>query len=153
MSVRQVFGRVDVTNESGGSADGETLNRHPNRQERIAQRLASSWPPRNMKGSRQEEWFSTAVVNTRCALVAAGERSLVKYPDFCVVLIVIQTGGRLEKHRTEGRISVHTLDGRIRFSKAERSVELAAGQMLTLEQNIPHDVEGVVDSAFLLTIA
>jgi quercetin dioxygenase-like cupin family protein len=80
-------------------------------------------------------------------------KTLVKYSDFRVVLIVMKTGGRLDKHRTEGRISVQTLDGRIRFSTAERSVELAAGQMLTLEHNIPHDVEGIVDSALLLTIA
>lgn len=80
-------------------------------------------------------------------------KTLTKYADFRVVLIVMKEGGRLEKHRTEGRISVQTLDGRIRFSTAERSVELAAGQMLTLEHDIPHDVEGIVDSAFLLTIA
>jgi quercetin dioxygenase-like cupin family protein len=80
-------------------------------------------------------------------------KTLAKYSDFRMVLIVMKTGGRLEKHRTEGRISVHTLDGRIRFSTAERSVELAAGQILTLEHDIPHDVEGIVDSAFLLTIA
>ena len=79
-------------------------------------------------------------------------KTLVKYPDFRVVLIVMKADGHLEKHRTEGRISVQTLDGRIRFSTAERSVELAAGQMLTLEHDIPHDVEGIVDSAFLLTI-
>jgi quercetin dioxygenase-like cupin family protein len=80
-------------------------------------------------------------------------KTLVKYSDFRVVLIVMKTGGRLDKHRTEGRISVQTLDGRIRFNTAERSVELAAGQMLTLEHDIPHDVEGIVDSALLLTIA
>lgn len=80
-------------------------------------------------------------------------KTLAKYPDFRVVLIVMKTGGCLEKHRTEGRISVHTLDGRIRVSTGERSVELAAGQMLTLEHDIPHDVEGIADSAFLLTIA
>src|SRR5437868_107949 len=80
-------------------------------------------------------------------------KTLVKYSDFRVVLIVMKTGGRLDKHRTEGRISVQTLDGRIRFSTAERSVELSAGQMLTLEHDIPHDVEGIVESALLLTIA
>jgi quercetin dioxygenase-like cupin family protein len=80
-------------------------------------------------------------------------KTLAKYPDFRVVLIVMKRGGRLEKHRTEVRISVQTLEGRIRFSTAERSVELAASQMLTLEHDIPHDVEGVVDSAFLLSIA
>lgn len=80
-------------------------------------------------------------------------KTLAKYSDFRVVLIVMKSGGRLEKHRTEGRISVQTLEGRIRFTTAERSVELAPSQMLTLEHDIPHDVEGVVDSAFLLTIA
>ena len=80
-------------------------------------------------------------------------RTLAKYPDLRLVLIVMKAGGRLEKHRAEGRISVHTLDGRIRLNTAERSVELAAGQMLTLERDIPHDVEGIIDSAFLLTIA
>jgi quercetin dioxygenase-like cupin family protein len=65
----------------------------------------------------------------------------------------MKAGGRLEKHQAEGRISVQTLEGRIRFNTAERSVELPVGQMLTLERGIPHDVEGVVDSAFLLTIA
>jgi len=80
-------------------------------------------------------------------------KTLAKYPDFRVVLIVMKTGGRLDKQRTEGRISVQALDGRIRFGTAERSVELAAGQMLTLEHDIPHDVESIVDSAFLLTIA
>ena len=79
-------------------------------------------------------------------------RTLAKYPDLRVVLIVMKAGGRLEKHRAEGRISVQTLDGRIRLNSAERSVELAAGQLLTLESGIPHDVEGIVDSAFLLTI-
>jgi quercetin dioxygenase-like cupin family protein len=80
-------------------------------------------------------------------------KRLVKYPDLRLVLIVMKAGGRLEKHRAGGRISVQTLDGRIRLNTAMRSVELAAGQRLTLEGGIPHDVEGIIDSAFLLTIA
>lgn len=80
-------------------------------------------------------------------------KTLAKYPDLRAVLIVMKEGGRLEKHRAQGRISVQTLDGKIRFNTAERSVELAAGQMLTLERGISHDVEGIVESAFLLTIA
>ena len=80
-------------------------------------------------------------------------KTLAKYPDLRIVLIAMKAGGRLEKHHTEGRISVQTLEGRLRFSTARQSVELSAGQMLTLEQNIPHDVEALVDSAFLLTIA
>jgi|SRR6185437_360787 len=80
-------------------------------------------------------------------------KTLAKYRDLRVVLVAMKQGGRLDKHRTEGRISVHALDGRIRFSTAERSVELVAGQVLTLEHDIPHDVDAIIDSAFLLTIA
>jgi len=80
-------------------------------------------------------------------------KTLAKYPDLRVVLIVMKAGGRLEKHQTERRISVQTLDGKIRFNTAERSVDLPAGQMLTLERGIPHDIESAIDSAFLLTIA
>lgn len=80
-------------------------------------------------------------------------KTLAKYPDLRVVLVVLKQGGRLEEHRTEGRISVQALEGRIRFSTAERSVELAAGQVLTLEHDVPHEVEGIAESAFLLTIA
>jgi len=80
-------------------------------------------------------------------------KTLAKYADFRVVLIVMTSGGRLVNHRTEGRISVHALSGRINFKTAEQSVDLSAGQMLTLERDLPHDVEAGVDSAFLLTIA
>ena len=80
-------------------------------------------------------------------------KTLAKYADFRVVLIVMTSGGRLVNHRTEGRISVHALTGRINFRTAEQSVDLSAGQMLTLERDLPHDVEAAVDSAFLLTIA
>lgn len=80
-------------------------------------------------------------------------KTLAKYPDFRVVLIVMNAGGRLEKHQTGARISVHTLEGRIQLHTTERSVDLAAGQILTLECDIQHDVEGITDSAFLLTIA
>lgn len=80
-------------------------------------------------------------------------KALVKYSDLRVVLIAIKAGGRLSEHRTEGRISVHALVGHIRLHVAGQAIELTAGQMLTLEREVPHDVEGVVDSAFLLTIA
>src|SRR5579872_382017 len=59
-------------------------------------------------------------------------KTLAKYADFRVVLVVMKPGGRLEKHRTEGRISVQTLTGRIRFRTVEQSIELSAGQMITL---------------------
>lgn len=80
-------------------------------------------------------------------------KTLVKFPTLRVVLVVMKPGGRLERHRTEGRISVQTLAGRISFRTGEQSVDLSTGQILTLEHDIPHDIEATTESAFLLTIA
>ena len=80
-------------------------------------------------------------------------KTLVKYPDLRIVLVVMCADGRLVQHRTEGRISVQVLSGQIIFRTSEQSIELCAGEMLTLEHDIVHDVECATDSAFLLTIA
>lgn len=80
-------------------------------------------------------------------------KTLVKYSDLRIVLVAIKPGGCLVQHRTEGRISVQTLVGHIRFRAADLTIELPIGHMLTLEREVPHNVEGIVDSAFLLTIA
>jgi quercetin dioxygenase-like cupin family protein len=80
-------------------------------------------------------------------------KTLVKYADFRVVLVAIHAGGRLAEHRTEGRISVQTLSGHVRFRAGEQTIEMPAGHLLTLERGISHDVEGITESAFLLTIA
>jgi quercetin dioxygenase-like cupin family protein len=80
-------------------------------------------------------------------------KTLVKYSDLRIVLVAMKPGGCLVRHRTDGRISIQTLIGHVRFCGADRTFELPAGHMMTLEREIPHDVEGVVDSAFLLTIA
>ena len=38
-------------------------------------------------------------------------------------------------------------------TKFGRTFDLPAGTLLTLDQNLPHDVEALEESAFLLTIA
>lgn len=84
-----------------------------------------------------------------------GERNactLVKEPDFRVVLVALKPGGRLEEHRAPGRLSIQTLEGGVRLGVLEHRVELAQGGMLALEAGIPHDVEAIEESALLLTI-
>lgn len=79
-------------------------------------------------------------------------KTLVKYPDFRVVLIVVQANACLHEHRAAGRISVQTLAGHIRMHAASKIFDLPAGHLLALEREIEHDVEALEDSAFLLTI-
>ena len=50
-------------------------------------------------------------------------------------------------------ISVHAIAGRLGTHVQDKLIDLPAGQMLALERALPHDVEALADSAFLLTVA
>lgn len=80
-------------------------------------------------------------------------KTLVKHPDFRVVLTVVRAGVRIAAHRAAGCISVQAVCGHIRMHLPGKTVDLPAGRLLALERALPHDVEAVTDSAFLLTIA
>jgi quercetin dioxygenase-like cupin family protein len=59
----------------------------------------------------------------------------------------------MDQHRADGRISIQCLAGRLRIhlSRAQKA-EMAVGDVLVLHCGIPHDVEALAESAFLLTI-
>lgn len=78
--------------------------------------------------------------------------TLLKEPDLRIVLMVLRAGAHMIEHHASGPISVQPLEGRFLFSVADESIELGAGQMLALEPGIPHTVEALEDTAFLLTI-
>ena len=80
-------------------------------------------------------------------------RTLIKYDDFRVVLTALQANVRVPEHKTEGRISVHVLSGHIQLRASGRTFSLRAGGLLALDHGMPHDIEAVEESAFLLTIA
>ena len=80
-------------------------------------------------------------------------KTLVKYVDFRVVLIALKARARLPGHQNKGRISIQTVAGHILVRAEGRTFDLPRGTLLALEQNLPHDVEALEESAFLLTIA
>jgi quercetin dioxygenase-like cupin family protein len=80
-------------------------------------------------------------------------KTLVKYDDFRVVLTALKARARLAKHQTKGRISIQTVAGHILVRAEGRTFDLPAGTLLALDQNLPHDVEALEESAFLITIA
>ena len=60
----------------------------------------------------------------------------------------------MAEHRAEARISIQALVGRIRLHLPERQpLELSAGQLLALDCGMPHDVEALEESAFLVTVS
>ena len=80
-------------------------------------------------------------------------RTLAKYPDFRIVLILMKSGRRMRQHRAEGRISIQQLEGQVCIHLADRRVSVSAGQLLVLDCGVLHDVEALEESAFLLTIS
>lgn len=80
--------------------------------------------------------------------------TIVKYPEFRIVLVRMKPGSYMSHHRAEGPISVHAVLGKIRVHLPDdRMEELGPGDLLALERGLEHDVEALEDCAFLLTIA
>jgi quercetin dioxygenase-like cupin family protein len=80
-------------------------------------------------------------------------KTLVKQDTLRIVLMVLKAQARVPEHRTDGRLSIQTVRGRIVVRADGRTFDLPAGSLLALDQGVPHDVEALEESAFLLTIA
>lgn len=80
-------------------------------------------------------------------------KTLLKYDDFRVVLMVLRAHARVPAHQTAGRISIQTIHGHIEVRAAGRSFDLRSGGLLALDRGLPHDVEALEESVLLLTIA
>jgi len=92
---------------------------------------------------REEHWLKDGRIS----------KTLVKYSDFRIVLILMQAGTLMREHTADARISIHGLGGKLMVHLPEKSIELSAGDLLVLEKCLPHDVSAVEESAFLLSIS
>ena len=87
---------------------------------------------------------------------AQGDRNAKTYAkeaDLRVVLTVLKQGATLREHQVPGTAIVHVLTGSLRLRVSGREVELPAGQLVIIEANLPHDVEALEESAFVISIA
>jgi quercetin dioxygenase-like cupin family protein len=78
--------------------------------------------------------------------------TLVKHAALRIVLMAMARGARMDEHHASGPISIQGLEGRCRLTVREESIDLKAGTLVVLDANVPHNVEAIEDSAFLLTI-
>ena len=79
-------------------------------------------------------------------------KTLVKHPDFRIVLILLRAGARIREHQSDARMSIQCLSGHLRLSLPNESVELRPGHMVVLDTTFPHEVEAVDERALLLSI-
>src|SRR5579884_3250798 len=80
-------------------------------------------------------------------------RTLAKYPDFRIVLVLMRPGSEMKEHHADARISIQTLQGRVRLQLPDQAVELGSGELMCLESGIRHDVKALEESAFLITVS
>ncbi len=80
-------------------------------------------------------------------------KRLVRFPDFRISLTAMKAGAKIELHHNPGRISVQTVDGHIRMRAGDQIFDLPKGRALVLDRAVPHDLEALAESAFLLTVA
>lgn len=80
-------------------------------------------------------------------------KTLAKHDNLRIVLTALDRGHHLPNHRTAGRISIQTIAGHVTVHVGANTVDLPVGRLLILDRDIPHDVEALETSAFLLTIA
>jgi len=79
-------------------------------------------------------------------------RTLVRSRDLRLLLIVVQSGGRIAEHVALETATVYVLHGQLCLHLSDRSVDLPAGHLLLLPVGLRHDVEATGESAFLLTL-
>src|ERR1051326_2348491 len=61
-------------------------------------------------------------------------KTLVKQPDFRIVLMALQKGRHLEEHSADARLSIYTLSGQVKLQLPEQTVELPEGHLLVLDR-------------------
>ncbi|MDP2301021.1 MAG: cupin domain-containing protein [Ignavibacteria bacterium] len=84
-----------------------------------------------------------------------GDRNAVtlqKNSNLRVVLISLHKGATLHEHKVEGPITLFVLSGKMNFIAGEEKVILEGNEFIVLEKAVPHDVEALEDTTFILTI-
>lgn len=79
--------------------------------------------------------------------------TLCKGQGLRVVLVAMHAGTVIPSHRADSSISLQVIEGVLQCSADTQTLRLGPGQLLTLRAGMPHVVEAVEESVFLLTVA
>ncbi|MGB3344455.1 MAG: cupin domain-containing protein [Aequorivita sp.] len=78
--------------------------------------------------------------------------TVFKTNGMCIVLIALHKEAIMTEHTAENVISVQVLEGEVNFKTDMESKLLKAGDMIVLHEGLPHSVEAIKESVFLLTL-
>lgn len=78
--------------------------------------------------------------------------TLLQRPPVTQVLFSFEKDGHLDQHAAHGLVTIHVLEGELRVTADGGDHALAAGDVLVLDPDVPHDVRAAEESAMLLTV-
>lgn len=79
--------------------------------------------------------------------------TIFKSDTLRLVIIGLKEDADLKPHKANGVISVQVLEGKVSFITDDQAIVLETGQMVALDANVTHNVVGLEDSFFLLTLS
>lgn len=84
----------------------------------------------------------------------AGHRqvALVRRGPVSLILFVFEPGGLLKEHRTEGEVTIQVLAGRLAVTAGAETVDLGAGELVSLAPGQAHAVRAQEAGEMLLTV-
>ena len=86
----------------------------------------------------------------------AGSRNaitLLKSRGLRVVLVAMHGKTTIPMHRADGQLSLQVIQGKLRVDVDAQVVTVRKGELLALHAEIPHAIEAIRESAFLLTLS
>ena len=79
--------------------------------------------------------------------------TIYKNEGMRIVLVALHENAILAEHTANGIISVQLVEGEIIFNSQNQKEHLLPGEMIALHKGLPHSVQAIKESVFLLTVA
>lgn len=79
--------------------------------------------------------------------------TLMKSRGQHIVLIAMHGKAAMPMHRADGQLSLQVIEGSLRVHTDGQAITLGKGDLLALHAEVPHAIEAMRESAFLLTLS
>ena len=100
--------------------------------------------PVMLKRIKAEDTWRSSSRNAMTLIKGRGQR---------IVLIALHSKTEIPMHRADGQLSLQVIQGSLRVRTDAQVVTLKKGELLALHAEIPHAIEAMRESAFLLTLS
>jgi quercetin dioxygenase-like cupin family protein len=100
--------------------------------------------PVMLKRIKAEETWRLSSRNAMTLMKSRGQR---------IVLIAMHGKTEIPMHRADGQLSLQVIQGSLRVHTDAQAITLGKGELLALHAEIPHAIEAIRESAFLLTLS